>query len=402
MTTHLRTIMLATIAWLLAACGESPDAYEVELTVSVPPGTPTVYVSGNLDELGPWVPDALPLGGNGEERSVAFDAPAGHELEYKFTLGSWDREALGDSGAALPNYQLLVDRDRSVAHAIAAFKEDPEVYMADWRGSGVLGTLVYWRDVESAFLGPSRNVEIWLPPGYDDDPERRYPVIYMHDGQELFDPRITYSGVDWGVDEAMMQGVQAGEFEPAIIVGVWNSAERFDEYSPWHNAPRYARFLIEELKPRVDREFRTLTGPEHTFAMGSSMGGLLSYYLVTNHPDVFGACGCVSSHFALSEKAIADFMGIDPDVADTTPYIVHDIENGATVPDGVRYYFDWGTETLDSTYEADHRPLRSWLLEQGLVEGEDFLMRGYEGHAHNEIAWRARVIDQLVWLLRDL
>jgi pimeloyl-ACP methyl ester carboxylesterase len=353
------------------ALADAPASHAIEFRVTVPAETPTVYISGNIDALGPWVPDALALIGDGTERHVRLDVPAGKELEYKFTLGSWDREVLTELGYLPPNHRLVADRDQVVTHTIAAFKEDPEVYMADWRGSGVVGTLVYWQDVESAFLGPSRNVEIWLPPGYDDDPERRYPVIYMHDGQELFDPRIANTGVDWGVDE----------------------------YSPWHDAPRYARFLIEELMPRVNREFRTLTGPEHTFAMGSSMGGLLSYYLVTNHPDVFGACGCVSSHFALSEKAIADVTGIDPAAADATPYIVHDIENGATVPDGVRYYFDWGTETLDSTYEADHRPLRSWLLEQGLVEGEDFLMRGYEGHAHNEIAWRARVIDQLVWLL---
>ena len=397
MTTILRTL-LATAALLLAACGR-PDSYEVELTVSVPPGTPTVYVSGNLDALGPWAPDALALAGEGEERRVAFDVPAGHELEYKFTLGRWEREALSELGFVPPNHRLLADRDRAATHVIAAFKEDPEVYMADWRGSGVVGTLVYWPDVESDFLGPSRHVEVWLPPGYEDDADRRYPVIYMHDGQNLFDPRIANTGVDWGVDEAMMRGAEAGAFGPAIVVGAWSTAERFDEYSPWHDAPRYARFLIEELMPRVNREFRTLTGPGDTFVMGSSMGGLLSFYLVTNHPDVFGACGCVSSHFALSEAAIAEFSGTGPGKADPTPYIVRDIAAGATVPDGARYYFDWGTETLDETYEVDHRPVRDWLLGQGLVEGEDFLMRGYDGHAHTEAAWRARVGDQLDWML---
>ena len=130
--------------------------------------------------------------------------------------------------------------------------------------------------------------------------------------------------------------------------------------------------------------------------MGSSMGGLLSYYLVKNHADVFGACGCVSSHFALSEKDMAGGY------ADQTPYIVRDIEAGDTVPASARFFFDYGTETLDSTYEKDHAPVREWLLGQGLVEGQDFMMLKYEGAEHSERAWRARVHVALEFLLAPL
>ena len=224
----------------------------------------------------------------------------------------------------------------------------------------------------------------------------RYRVVYMHDGENLFDPRIANTGIDWGIDEAMMRGVSDGRFEPAIVVGVWSTAKRRSEYSPWDGAPQYARFLIEELKPRLDAEFRTLPGPKNTFAMGSSMGGLLSYYLVRNHPNVFSACGCVSSHFALSG---ASFNSTADSDADATPYVINDIASGQTVPRGVRFYFDYGTATLDATYEEDHAPVRAWLLEQGLTEGVDFLMRKYEGAEHAERAWRARVGDQLDWLL---
>ena len=188
-----------------------------------------------------------------------------------------------------------------VALAACSDGEPWDEYMDDWRNSGVLGTLVYWRDVESEFLAEKRNVEIWLPPGYDDDPERRYPVIYMHDGQNLFDPRIANTGIDWGVDEAIMRGVDRGAHEAAIVVGAWSSNQRTREYSPWHDAPRYARFLIEEIMPRVNAEFRTRTDRDNTFVMGSSMGGLLSYYLVMNHSDVFSACGCVSTHVPFSQ-----------------------------------------------------------------------------------------------------
>ena len=275
---------------------------------------------------------------------------------------------------------------------------DNAPFMADLTGSGALGTQIYWHDVESSNLEENRNVVIWLPPGYDDNPDRRYRVIYMTDGENLFDPRIASWGVDWGVDEAMMRGVEAGSFEPAIVVGAWSTRQRGLEYSPWHGAPDYARFLTDELMPRINAEFRTLTGPDNTFAMGSSMGGLMSYYLVSRHADVFGACGCVSSHFALSPS---NFMGMfaESTPEDEVPYIVSDIESGATLPGSGRFFFDYGTETLDSTYEQDHEPVRRWFREQGYREGRDFRIAKYDGADHSERAWRARLLHQLEWLL---
>ena len=222
----------------------------VTIRVRVPQGTGKVYLAGSLPQLGPWRPDALPLAGEGRERTAEVTAPPGTTLEYKFTLGSWDREALGSAGTVAANNSLVLNRDTVVVHEVTDFKKDPREYIADWRGSGVKGRLVYWTDVRSAYLGPTRHVEIWLPPGYDDAPATRYPVLYMHDGQNLFDPRIANTGVDWGVDEAVVRLVNRGSITPIIVVGVWSTAARFSEYSPWHDAPRYARFLIEELMPR--------------------------------------------------------------------------------------------------------------------------------------------------------
>jgi predicted alpha/beta superfamily hydrolase len=366
----------------------------------VPEGTGTVYLAGSLPALGPWKPDGLAMTGEGRERIARLKAPKGTTFEYKFTLGSWDREALGPSGTVMPNQQMLIDGDVEASHEIPDFKKDPKEYIADWEGSGVLGRLVYWTDVSSAYLGPTRHVEIWLPPGYDEDPAARYPVLYMHDGQNLFDPRIANTGIDWGVDEAVVRLVESGTIPPIIVVGVWSTAERGPEYSPWHQAPDYARFLLEELMPRVNAEFRTLTGPENTAVMGSSMGGLLSFYLVTHHPDVFGACGCLSTHFPMSEAQVAQyFPGVAADrEPDETPFIIRDIEAGLTVPKGARYWFDYGTEGLDAGYGPTHSAVRTWLLEQDRVEGEDFVVRRYEGATHNEASWRARLEDPLTFL----
>jgi enterochelin esterase-like enzyme len=404
----VRSALVLAALITAAGCAKPEPAVEesrgecctATIRARVPDGSGTVYLAGSLPELGPWKPDALAMDGVGRERVARVTAPEGTAFEYKFTLGSWDREALGPSGTVPPNHRLLIDGDVEVTHEVSEFKKDPKEYIADWEGSGVVGRLVYWTDVPSAYLGPTRHVEIWLPPGYDDQPSARYPVLYMHDGQNLFDPRIANTGVDWGVDEAVMRLVGERTIPPIIVVGVWSTAERGPEYSPWQRAPEYARFLIEELVPRVNAEFRTLTGPENTAVAGSSMGGLLSFYLVTHHPDVFGACGCVSTHFPLSEAQVAQYM---PGVvrtanADETPYIIRDIEAGLRVPRGARYWFDYGTQGLDAGYGATHEAVRRWLLEQGLVEGGDFVIRRYEGADHNEAAWRARLDDALTFL----
>ncbi len=380
---------------------DTPNTHEIEVVVRVPENSPTVYLSGNIDALGPWDPDALAMSGEGRERRLTVNVPDGHDFEFKVTLGSWDREAVNTSGSWLPNFTLKANKDQRVEHEVVAFKMDPVVFMTDWQNSGVLGTLVYWQDVASEFLSETRHVEIWLPPGYEDDPDRRYKVIYMHDGQNLFDPRIANTGSDWGVDEAIMRGVEGGRFEAAIVVGSWSSAKRVPEYSPWHEAPQYARFLIEELMPRVNAEFRTLTEAQNTVAMGSSMGGLLSYYLVKEHADVFSACGCVSSHFPFSAAHATQYSGGNPAGMDATPYVLRDIEEGATITNGTRFFFDYGSKGLDASYGPPHAAIRDWLLEQNLVEGQDFLIREYEGADHNEASWRARVGDQLAWLLAD-
>ena len=157
--------------------------------------------------------------------------------------------------------------------------------------------------------------------------------------------------------------------------------------------------------PRVNAAFRTRTGPRHTAVMGSSMGGLLSFYLVTHHPDVFGACGCESTHFPLSEAVVgAELRHGRPRRRhpDTTPYVVRDIAQGLRVPPGTRYRFDYGSLGLDSAYGPTHEVVRAWLLRQGFVEGRDFVIRRYEGATHNEASWRARLDDPLTFLFGDL
>lgn len=262
------------------------------------------------------------------------------------------------------------------------------------------GTTVSWRDVPSAHV-PARDVDIWLPPSYGTDPDRRYPVVYMHDGQNLFDPALSYTGVDWGVDEAITDLAARGAIREAIIVGVWNTPRRFHEYMP--QAPvaaqaaagsptmlppeqlasdAYLRFLVEELKPAVDREFRTLAGRDDTFVVGSSMGALISLYAAARYPETFGGVGAVSTHWPAGDGIVIDWLA-------------HHLPDPATH----RLWFDHGTATLDAEYGPHQQRMDDVLRAAGYVEGDNWITRVYEGAEHNEAAWRARLPELLEFLL---
>lgn len=265
------------------------------------------------------------------------------------------------------------------------------------------GVAESWQDVPSRHVA-ARNVDVWLPPSYGRDPQRRYPVLYMHDGQNLFDPALSYTGTDWDIDGALARLIERGEAREAIVVGVWNTPQRFAEYMP--RAPvrtetvgsgidgrpigrsedirsdAYLQFLVEELKPFIDARYRTLPGRDDTFVMGSSMGGLISLYAIARHPDVFGGVGAVSTHWPACDGCSVDWF------ATHLPR-----------PGGHRLYFDYGTATLDALYPPHQARMDAGLRRAGWRAGRDWITRRFEGAEHNEAAWKARVEIPLRFLL---
>lgn len=249
----------------------------------------------------------------------------------------------------------------------------------------------------------ARPVEVWCPPGYEEG-DQRFPVLYMHDGQNLFDPEESFIGVDWGVDETMIRLMDAGEIRGAIVVAVWNTPKRWREYMPQKHALAswrrlvgaqlarkvrglpisncYLKFLVEEVKPFVDAEYRTLADRANTLVMGSSMGGLISLYAVEEYPDVFGAAGCVSTHWPAGGNPLVDAM------ADALPHAADH-----------RLYFDYGTETIDAEYEPYQRRMDVRLAAAGYVLGDDWVTEKFTGAEHSERAWRDRLHVPLRFLL---
>lgn len=250
---------------------------------------------------------------------------------------------------------------------------------------------------------PARPVDVWLPPGYDG--ARPYPVLYMHDGQNLFDPALAYGGVTWGVAEAMAQLVAAGIVPPTIIVGVWNAGERrWQEYLPQRpfatpagqrvlanidpekmpGAPcsdAYLRFLVTEVKPFINQTYATQPERENTFIMGSSMGGLISLYALCEYPDQFAGAGCVSTHWPAVDGVLPELLKLLP-------------ASGRH-----RLYFDFGTEELDAQYEPFQQQADALVAAAGYIQGQDWVTHKFPGANHSEQAWQQRVHIPLTFLL---
>ena len=275
-------------------------------------------------------------------------------------------------------------------------------------GPGVTGTVLRFADFPSAHVAP-RTVDVWLPPGYDADTSRTYPVLVLHDGQNQFDPATSFTGVDWGVDEALTGLLAVGAVEPPVVVAVWNTAYRRPEYMPQRavadtasfdvpgvgrvagmRSDAYLRFLVEELKPFVDARFRTRRGPASTFVMGASMGGLISAYAVAEYPDVFGAAACVSTNWpALGGAAARWLPGALPAPGGSA----------GDAPSRHRLYFDHGTETLDAGYAPFQQAVDAALAARGWTAGADLVSLAFPGADHSERSWRARVHLPLLFLL---
>jgi predicted alpha/beta superfamily hydrolase len=265
----------------------------------------------------------------------------------------------------------------------------------------VTGSIEFPPPIASKFV-PARRVEVWLPPDYfNPEAQRRsYPVIYMHDGQNVFDPATSAYGMEWGMDETMTRLIAEKKIRPAIVVAVWNTTNRLAEYMPplpsatasrnlHYQAARqhplgeaYVRYLVTELKPAIDARYRTLPGRNDTFIMGSSMGGLISLYAVCAYPRVFGGAACLSTAWpAAGDGFIAS------------------LQNRLPPPQRHQIYFDYGTETLDASYGPFQKRMDSLMEKAGYTAGQNWITKEFPGDDHSERSWSRRVHIPLEFLL---
>ncbi len=276
------------------------------------------------------------------------------------------------------------------------------------------GRFLEYERVPAAGL-PDQRLTIWLPPGYDAG-AGRYPVLYMHDGHNLFDVKNSNFNKIWAADRAMLAAVASGRVEPHIVVGIWApGADRYRQYLPRSAyeaaggalkaqmdatangavvSDRYLKWIAGPLKSWVDASFRTRPGRDHTAIVGSSMGGLMSCYAFLEAPEVFGRAGCVSSHWP----------AVDPRTVEGESEAVKALWDGwfaarLGAPDGRRVWMDHGTATLDQFYAPYQQVVDARFEAAGWQRGRDWESRVYEGAEHEENAWAARLPEVFGWLL---
>jgi enterochelin esterase-like enzyme len=242
------------------------------------------------------------------------------------------------------------------------------------------GQLRKHEQFRSKFLRNQRDLIVYIPPGYDEQPWRHFSVLYLHDGQNLFDGATSFiPGQDWHVGQTADALISKGEVEPVIIVGMYNTKARMREYTPtWvpklggGRADRYGKFLLEEVKPFVEREYRTLSGPQHTGLGGSSLGGLVSLYLGLKHAAIFGKIAALSPSVWWNQRVMAKFAA------------------SAEVNPRPRIWLDIGTRE-GPRIVPDVEQFRDVLLRKGWRLDEDLHYERVEGAEHNEASWALRV-----------
>ena len=266
---------------------------------------------------------------------------------------------------------------------------------------------------------PARNVDVWLPDNYT--ASKKYAVLYMHDGQMLFDSSITWNKQEWGVDETLNQLMQQNKIRDCIVVGIWNGGKsRHPEYFPQKpfealskeeqqlvysayrsggqsifsglpiSSDNYLKFLVEELKPFIDKNYSTKTDASNTFVAGSSMGGLISLYALCEYPTIFGGAACLSTHWP-------GLLSIENNPVPAVFFSY--LKNHLPSAKQHRIYFDHGTETLDSMYASLQLQVDA-IMKQKKYRPSNWISRSWPGQDHSEKSWRSRLDVPLAFLLK--
>ena len=240
----------------------------------------------------------------------------------------------------------------------------------------------------SPLLDEKHDFIVYVPHAFNHDPNRFFPVLYLHDGQNLFDPETSFiKGNYWRVGEAADAVIASGDVEPLVIVGIYNAgAKRINEYTPLEdrrlgggNADAYGQMLVEDLRPFVAHHYRTLAGPENCGMGGSSLGGLVTLYLGMRYPDVYGKLAVFSPSVWWRDRVILKYV------------------EGIQQKTGQRIWLDIGTDEGRRAM-PDVRALKRMLVKKGWRPGKDLEYREIAGGQHSEYAWAERVAPMLKFL----
>ncbi len=383
-----------------------------DLSRTATPDQP-IYLASSINGWNPADPDYVLSPRSDTRWQIVVDKiPANTTIAYKVTMGGWDREELDESGSSIANRSLpKVDRsklapgERPVIEIQVPQFRIPAPLADVVRQSGPYRRLEVTGDVRRLPVqggaggaeALTRDLLVWLPPGYDapENAGRSYPVLYLMDGQNVFEALPGLPG-EWGADETATRLVEAGEIRPLIIVGVPHAGEhRLTEYLPFGSiqgneaaGPEFLGWVRREVMPRVERAFRVASGPENTGIGGASLGGAISLYAATQHPDVFG-------------RVIVESLPLLPDNGNAARAYLDSVSawpGNVFVGMGGREVSNDGRDAeRNAMYRAWAEELDARLAAAGL--GADARRLRIDAEAnHNELAWAARFPEALVFL----
>jgi predicted alpha/beta superfamily hydrolase len=339
------------------------------------PGDAKIYITGNDQQLGNWQPNVIQLEKNQDGKwTKNFSLERGKKLEFKFTRGSWETEALNSDSSVPPNYVIEVLNDTTFEIKINLWADQVEKTIE----GQITGAVKYHRNFHGKGIKP-RDIIVWLPPGYGTELNNNYPVLYMHDGQNIVDPNTSTFKVDWQIDEAADSLIKAGLIEPIIIVGIYNTSDRDEEYSEESLGFAYMNFMVDSLKPFIDSNYRTLTSSENTASGGASLGGLIPFIMVWEYPEVFSKAICFSPAFKIEKYDFVDNV------------IAYQGKKK-----NIEVYINNGDNELDSQLQPGVDEMIEALIKEGYIEGKDFYDYKDKNAQHGERYWSKSIWRALI------
>ncbi len=360
----------------------------LSITVSIPPdpGRQKVVVVGTDRGLGDWQPEkGLDLQCESDGRFTgAIDVPYGL-IEFKITGGSWESEEVALDGATLPNRQYLIAHDLSLYLEVEHWRD-----ATPWDDELVDGKAIEC-ELDATMLHESRRVCVWLPPGYMQSGDSQHPVLYLLNGQECLDATAAPGQQTVRADLAVRRLARTKLIPELIIVAAFHGEDRLEtEISPQCDGPKFADFLVHDVKPFIDYTFcrdRVLKDPGNTAALGFSLGGSLALFMAMRHANTFGKFACLSPNYA----------DLSADLPDNC-WIIDQVRTEPGLRPDRKIYFDHGTLGADTNAELYQEPISALLRGRGFVEGRDFKVLKAEGTEPELSAWRARLGAPLQFL----
>lgn len=375
------------------AWGKSPEV-TIRFQVELPRHFNAVgraYLSGNHPALGNWSPNGVALVRNGQSLSAAVRVPAAFPLEFKVTLGDWFHSEVREDGSEIPNHEFACLKDCSLKVRIENFR----LHAPHPAPRTAAPNLYYLHDLYSRAFKNYRSLAVLVPAEYFTSPSRRFPVLYALDGNNLFDRATANHGEEWRLDETLNTLFATGELPPFLVVGIYSTPQRPEEYLSCRDpvsklggmAAQYGEYLRDEIKPVIDRLFRTLPDRENTAVLGSSFGGNFALFAASNFGSLFSRFAAMSPAFWWNDHCL---YGVLQKPFPYTPSRVWmDMGDREGWDDGV-VNFKNGVSDLKRAYDL--------MSLGGVVPAQNLMAWVEKGGIHHERSWGARVHRALKFL----